>query len=155
MRKTLLASHVCCSRAGSHFFASSPLPAATLHCFTNIFLSLQTLKMKFLFLFLFFQQQQKKMNYVDTIYMSHPDLQRAGWGKHPRRGGGILRKVLFCVLPWWGIFNHIKRPPWEKKIHTHKYIQTSLLNHRKNELVLLLRIRQSQGTACWQIYLTF
>lgn len=46
-------------------------------------------------------------------------------------------------------FYHIKRPPWEKKIHTHKYIQTSLLNHRKNdELVLLLRIRQSQGTAC-------
>lgn len=43
-------------------------------------------------------------------------------------------------------FYHIKRPPWEKK-YTHT--QTSLLNHRKNdELVLLLRIRQSQGTAC-------
>lgn len=136
-------------------FSPAPLFLLPPYTVSQIFSSLfKHWKWSFCFCF-FFQQQQKKMNYVDTIYMSHPDLQRAGWGKHPRRGGGILRKVLFCVLPWWGIFNHIKRPPWEKKIHTHKYIQTSLLNHRKNELVLLLRIRQSQGTACWQIYLTF
>lgn len=60
-------------------------------------------------------EKKKKMKYVDIVYMSHTDLQRVGWDKHPRRGGGILRKVLVCVLPWWGIFSTEKDHPGEKK----------------------------------------
>lgn len=113
MRKTLLAFHVCCSRAGRHFFASTPPPASTQHCFTSIFLSLQALKMKF-------KKKKEKKDELCWYSLHESPWSPKSWMRQtPQERGWDFKEGPVLYFTMMRHFYHINRPPWEKKIHTH------------------------------------